>query len=254
VAAALPDPRASPRRRRRRTNGDHRIGMDAAAGLAPARPRRAAAAARRLGHLAGGVDNARAPGPGPCRRLDGRRGHRRNVAGLGLAEPAGTQSPPGQPRQPADAGAGPVLADRGRAGRSGLGRVGHRRRRVRPHRPAGPVADPALPGRLSRRVLVATPSRDRPSGPPAPRPGGRRPGRQDRLASDPAPHRAGRLAPAMAAHHQPRRGTADHHQPRKRPRHPHRGQQRRDRRETRAHPRPALWPDRLHPPPSFPAS
>ena len=67
------------------------------------------------------------------------------------------KNPPDQPRRPADAGAGPVLADRGRAGRSGLGRVGHRRRRVRPHRPAGPVADPGLPGRLSRRVLVAAP-------------------------------------------------------------------------------------------------
>ena len=51
--------------------------------LAPARSRRAAAAARRPGHLAGGVGDARAPGPRPCRRLDRRRGHRRDVAGLG---------------------------------------------------------------------------------------------------------------------------------------------------------------------------
>ena len=34
--------------------------------------------------------------------------------------------------------------------------------------------------------------------------GGRRPGRQEAVARDPAPGRAGRLACAMAAHHEPR--------------------------------------------------
>ena len=103
-----------------------------------------------------------------------------------------------------DAGTGPVLADRGGAGRSSLGRVVHRRRRVRPHRPAGPVADPGLPGRGGRRVLVAAQARGGPRRPPAPRRPGRRPRRQEAVASDPAPHRAGRLACAMAARHQPR--------------------------------------------------
>ena len=138
-----------PARRRRRTSGDHRIGVDAAAGLAPARPRRAAAAARRLGHLAGGVGDALAPGPRPCRRLDRRRGHRRDVAGLGPAEPAGTQSPPGQPGRPGDAGAGPVLADRGGAGRGSRGEGGS----PPPSRSAPP------PGRTGGRPWSTWPGR-----------------------------------------------------------------------------------------------
>ena len=232
----------------RQVTGD---GVAAAAGLAPARARRAAAAARRPAHLAGGVGPALAPGPRPDPRRDRRR---RSPWSRGWPGHGGTGGHAA--RQPAQTACsrGSCSCRRGGAGRRGVGRVGYRRRRVRPARPAGPVAVPGVPGRGRRRVLVAAPPPGGPRRPRPPRPGRRRAGRTRRGGTRSCPGSGWAVGMCRAAGHQPGRGTADHHLPGERPGHPDRGQQQRDRRETRAHPRPALRPDRHRPPPTTPAS
>ena len=202
--------------------------MGAAAGLAPARPGRAAAAARHPDHLAVRLGPARRARAGPRRHLR-RRGRRGGV----LADVA-----PPRAQLPAPAAA----PDRGRSRRRGHRRLDRRRCHVGPARLARAPADLDLPGWLDRRVRLAAPARGRPGGPPAPRRCHRLDGAEGRMAPGRAPDRAGRLPPAEGHPDAARRGTPAHQRTRQRPGVPGRAEQRRDRREIRAPGRPAVRP------------
>ena len=110
-----------------------------------------------------------------------------------------------------------TAANRGRSRRRGHRRLGDRCCNLGAARLARTPADLDLPCWFRRRVLVAAPPRGGPRRPAAPRRPGRRARRQEAVARDPAPDRAGRLACAVAAGNEPGRGTADHHQPGERP-------------------------------------
>ena len=211
-----------------RAGPGHRVGVGAAARLAPARPGRAAAAARHPAHLAGRLDPARRARAGPCRHLR-RRGRRRGV--LADVAPLRTQLP-----------APAAAPDRGRSRRRGHRRLDRRRCHLGAARLARAPADLDLPGRRRRRVLVAAPPRGRPGRPPAPRGRSRLGGAEGRMAPGRPPDRPGRLPPAEGHPDAARRGTPAHQRARQRPGLPHRPERRRDRREIRPPGRPALRP------------
>ena len=202
--------------------------MGAAAGLAPARPGRAAAAARHRDRLAGRLGPARGARAGPRRHLRRdrrRRGVLADVAPLRAQVPAPAAAP-----------------DRGRPGRRGGRRLDGRRCHLGAARLARAPADLDLPGRRRGRVLVAAPPRGRPGGPPAPRGRRRLGGPESRMAPGRPPDRPGRLPPADGHPDAARRGTPAHQRAGQRPGVPRRPERRRDRREIRAPGRPALRP------------
>ena len=202
--------------------------MVPAAGLAPARPGRAAAAARHRDRLARGLDPARRARAGPRRHLR-RRGRRGGV----LADVA-----PLRAQLPAPAAA----PGRGRSRRRGHRRLGRRGCHLGAARLARAPADVDLPGWRDRRVRLAAPARGRPRCPPAPRGRSRLDGPEGRMAPGRPPDRARGLPPAESDPDTARRGAPAHQRAGQRPGLQGRAERRRDRREIRAPGRPALRP------------